>query len=104
LAVSINKFFSILQLDPRDVLLAITIQTRGAQRREKTAMNWKKEDLIKLAHLQETFSSNPSVGTKRLEQKFQKFQESGIVEKFSKEKDSHLILTKNQKKVIRAEC
>lgn len=87
-----------LQLDPRDVLLAVSIQSRGAQRRDKNAMNWKKEDLIKLAHLEETSSSNPSVGTKRLEKKFQKFQKIGIIESYSKGKDSYKILTKNQKK------
>ncbi len=68
-----------LKLPPKDILLALTLQTRQAQTREKEKNTFDEDYLIEAANLQKTAKSNKSKARSDLKKKLKRFQEKQII-------------------------
>lgn len=80
-----------LQLPPNEVMMALTIQTRGAQRREAPAIQYDEDYLVKMSHLEKTRKSNPRVARQRIKQKLDREVESGVISNWGKTKPGYNI-------------
>lgn len=89
---------STLKLHPTEIVLALSLQARGAQRKGKDAMIWKEGDLIEQANLSATADKNKSVARARLKAKLENYKDAGIIENHVKDKDVYYIKSENQKK------
>ncbi len=88
---------STLKLRPSDIMLALTLQTRGAQRRDSPAMPFKESDLIDLANLSRTARSNVRTARARLSKKIGALRSRGIIENHEMSGGIYYIKTANQR-------
>ena len=80
-----------LRLAHRDILLALSVQTRAAQRRDVQEMQCNEDFLIERSHLRNTKEANSSVARLRLKEKLDRVKESGAMADWSKVEDCYRI-------------
>jgi len=88
------------QLDPKDIMLALTLQIRASQRRDYTHSKYDKNFLIQRGHLQKTQESNPRIVNKRLKEKLTRIKQAKAIKDFEEDNDMIIIEHNNKKKKI----
>ena len=85
-----------LSLHHNDVLLAFMLQTRAAQRGDKTSeFDW--DSLIKLGNVEGSSKSNPREARAKIRRKMQRYKELDIIENTIEEKTKIKITPKTSK-------
>lgn len=79
-----------LKLHPKDVMLALSVQTRKAQTRDKDSNSFDEDFIIDRANLSKTAQSNKSKARSDIKRKLNKLEESEII-------DGHSVSGKKQK-------
>lgn len=90
-----------LKLHPKDVLLALSLQTRKAQTMEKDTNTFDENFLIDRANLKQTSKSNKSTARKKLNTKLDKMKNENIIENsisLGKKNKSYTIKNNSKKK------
>lgn len=80
-----------LNLPPQDVMLAISLQTRAAQRRDERKSRFDEDFLIERGHLQGARKSNPRVARQRLKKKLETMKDIRVIKSWKEDKGSYVI-------------
>lgn len=89
-----------LKLHPKDVFLAIALQTRKAQRENHLIMKYDEDFLLERANQAKTMKSNKPKARAALGRKMDKLTEKGVIAGYIKEGKTYLIRGISQKKSI----
>ena len=87
-----------LKLPRKDILLALTIQTRQSQTQGKETNEFDEAFLINRANLQQTANSNKSKARSDLRKKLEKIKENKIIETYSRAEEKKYIIKSKLKK------
>lgn len=84
LATAISK--GTIRLPPQDMMLALSLQARGSQRRNFNTAHYDEKHLMEYGGLTKTQEANPRMANKRLDEKLHRIQEAEGIDGFQKTK------------------